>query len=134
NLLGNAIKFTHKGEVEVSVRVVGQEGGKASIRFAVRDTGIGITPEQQALIFEPFKQADISTSRRYGGTGLGLSISRKLVELMGGTLDVTSEPGKGSEFSFLLSMPVVAGEAAVVPRHTLHDVKVLVVDDHPTNR
>ena len=137
NLLGNAIKFTHQGEVEISVRLLEERDGHARLRFAVRDTGIGISADQRALIFEPFKQGDVSTSRRYGGTGLGLSISRRLVELMGGTLEVQGEVGKGSEFSFALNLPVVAGQAAAPTtqgRLSLHSLKALVVDDHPTNR
>ena len=135
NLVGNAIKFTHEGEVVMSATVVEGSAREARIRFAVKDTGIGIRPEQQAAIFEPFRQADVSTSRRYGGTGLGLSISRRLVEMMGGRLEVASEAGKGSEFSFELSFPVVAqGETAPPARTDLRDLRVLLVDDHDLNR
>ena len=112
------------------------------VAFPVAETGFDpqasidlYSDSVQRAIFEPFKQADISTSRRYGGTGLGLSISRKLVELMGGTLEVASEANKGSEFSFSLTLPVVARETGVPQiRQSLRDVKVLVVDDHSTNR
>jgi PAS domain S-box-containing protein len=136
NLLSNAIKFTHRGEVEISAKLLHQRNGNARVRFAVRDTGIGITPEQAVAIFEPFKQADVSTSRRYGGTGLGLSISRRIVELMGGSLQVRSEPGKGSEFFFELDFPAVATQATAQPmvRASLRNTKLLIVDDHPINR
>src|SRR5439155_199639 len=96
NLIGNAIKFTDQGEVAVAAGVVGNDGDRMAVRFRVRDTGIGISAEQQATIFQEFTQADASTTRRYGGTGLGLAISRRLVGLMGGELAVTSELGRGS--------------------------------------
>jgi signal transduction histidine kinase len=135
NLLGNAIKFTHEGEIVLRVSLLEMEDGIAGLRFAVRDSGIGIPLEQQAKVFAAFKQADASTSRRYGGTGLGLSISRRLVELMGGSLALKSAPGEGSEFSFELYLPTVTQPAAPVPtRVTLSGTRVLVVDDHPTNR
>src|SRR2546426_3199138 len=106
NLVGNAIKFTEQGEVVVSVTTAGVEDGRTQVRFSVRDTGIGIPSEQRAAIFEEFTQADASMTRRYGGTGLGLAISKKLVRLMGGELTVASEVGRGSEFSFTVSLPV----------------------------
>src|SRR3989440_7551614 len=90
NLIGNAIKFTEQGEVDVSAAVVAHHDGRTSVRVRVRDTGIGISQEQLATIFDEFTQADASMTRRYGGTGLGLAISRKLVALMGGRLSVTS--------------------------------------------
>jgi signal transduction histidine kinase len=97
NLLGNAIKFTDRGEVSL---VVGTEREGDRVRFEIRDSGIGITPEAQARLFQPFTQADPSTSRRFGGTGLGLAISKELVERMGGVLGVESTPGQGSLFWF----------------------------------
>ena len=105
NLIGNATKFTHQGRVELNVTQASSEAGVVGVRFAVSDTGIGMTAEQQGLVFEKFRQADSSVTREYGGTGLGLSISRQLVDLMGGTLDVESEPGRGSTFTVVLPLP-----------------------------
>jgi signal transduction histidine kinase/CheY-like chemotaxis protein len=135
NLIGNAIKFTEEGEVVVSVRVTGRADDRALVRFSVRDTGIGIAPEQLGAIFEEFTQADVSMTRRYGGTGLGLAISQKLVRLLGGELAVTSEVGRGSEFSFTLPMVVEpVEELPTVARASLGGRRVLVVDDNQTNR
>ena len=136
NLVGNAVKFTAAGEVAIHVSVARALGhGDVVLHFAVRDTGIGISDEQKERIFEPFKQADGSTTRRYGGTGLGLSISIRLVERMGGRLWVESEAGHGSTFHFQL--PFGAGrprEATHVADVDLVDLPVLVVDDNDTNR
>ncbi len=146
NLAGNAIKFTDAGEVDVRVEVsVGVVGDLAldevGLRFAVRDTGIGIPREQQDRIFRAFEQEDTSTTRRYGGTGLGLTISAQLVALMGGTISVESEPGRGSTFAFTArfrQQPQPAEPVAVpTPDRSgiqLHDLPVLVVDDNATNR
>ena len=136
NLLANAIKFTDTGEV--SVRAEANRAGEASarLRVQVRDTGIGIEREHLAQLFEPFTQADTSTTRRFGGTGLGLAISRRLVSLMGGELSGASEPGRGSTFRFEVPLEVVDAERSsrrtrvVLPEHT----RVLVVDDNATNR
>ncbi|MBI3877761.1 MAG: HAMP domain-containing histidine kinase, partial [Verrucomicrobia bacterium] len=98
NLLGNACKFTRRGCIHLAVRRA-TENGRDWVTFRIEDTGIGMTPEQMAKIFEPFTQGDATTTRRYGGTGLGLAISRRFCELMGGTLTVTSQPGKGSVFT-----------------------------------
>jgi signal transduction histidine kinase len=100
NLLGNAVKFTHSGSIEVHVSVDSADAGDVCLRFVVIDTGIGIPGDKQAVIFQPFSQADGSMTRKYGGTGLGLTISARLVELMRGRIWVASEPGKGSSFNF----------------------------------
>ena len=105
NLSNNAIKFTEKGEVLISVKLLAQSDTDVTLQFGVRDTGIGITPEQQTRIFTGFTQAEASTTRRFGGTGLGLAISQHLVELMGGTIALESTPGVGSHFHFCLSLP-----------------------------
>jgi PAS domain S-box-containing protein len=109
NLVGNGVKFTPMGEVSLAVRMLGRQHGECIIEFEVRDTGIGIRPEQMDRLFQPFVQAEASTNRRFGGTGLGLAISRRLVEAMGGSLRVESTPGVGTRFSFLLRMvPLLA--------------------------
>ncbi len=99
NLLGNACKFTEQGTVELDVRREVSESGAPMVRFCVRDTGIGMTPEQVAAVFEAFRQVDPSPTRRYGGTGLGLTISRRFTEMMGGSLSVASTPGRGTTFT-----------------------------------
>jgi len=136
NLVGNAVKFTERGEVTVEVALQAEEGGTAWLHFSVRDTGIGISSEKQAAMFEPFTQADGSTTRRYGGTGLGLSISRRLVEMTGGTIWVESTPGQGSTFHFTTRFGVGKPFEPVAPAQeaSLADVPVLVVDDNATNR
>ncbi|MCI2243594.1 CHASE domain-containing protein [Xanthomonas sp. PPL568] len=129
NLVGNAIKFTEQGEVALSVRAFpGGEPGKLKLLFSVRDTGIGIPREKQSLIFSPFLQADTSTSRRYGGSGLGLTISRRLVELMGGQLEVQSAPGQGSDFYFVIPFAVAPAPAA--DAEPAQARRVLIADDH----
>ena len=105
NLVGNAIKFTAKGNVRLEIDPVRQSDEDVQIKFSVIDTGIGVSPEAQKKLFQSFSQADASTTRKYGGTGLGLAISRNLVELMGGSLDLTSKLGEGSTFFFVLSLP-----------------------------
>ncbi|MEN6526073.1 MAG: ATP-binding protein [Candidatus Polarisedimenticolia bacterium] len=112
NLLSNALKFTRAGWVGVSVAIVERTPREVSLRFAVQDTGIGIPRNKQATIFESFAQADGGTTRRYGGTGLGTTIARRLVELMGGTMSLESEEGKGSTFSFVVSFPTAEAAAA----------------------
>ncbi|HVW02915.1 MAG TPA: response regulator [Planctomycetaceae bacterium] len=135
NLVGNAIKFTHAGEVVVAVELDSRTDTEVRLHFSVSDTGIGIAPEKQALIFEAFSQADASTTRKYGGTGLGLTISRQLVEMMGGRLWVDSEVGKGSTFHFsaVFGLPVGAVHPVPTIPH-LHGLEVLIVDDNATNR
>ncbi|CAN5693311.1 hypothetical protein BH11PSE7_BH11PSE7_16100 [soil metagenome] len=112
NLAGNAIKFTDQGEVVIGVKLAGGRAGGACVEFSVRDTGIGIAPENQARIFSGFTQAESSTTRRYGGTGLGLAISRHLVQLMGGELQLQSTPGRGSCFYFRIGLGMQAGAGA----------------------
>jgi signal transduction histidine kinase/CheY-like chemotaxis protein len=135
NLIGNAIKFTEQGEVVVSVSTEAVADDHVQLRFAVRDTGIGIAPEHIGSVFREFTQADSTMTRRYGGTGLGLAISQRLVRLMGGELTVTSEVGRGSEFAFTIPC---AAEAAPAGRDralaALGGRRILVVDDNQTNR
>ena len=134
NLIGNAIKFTEQGEVVVSVSA-GAIDGNAEIRFAVRDTGIGIAAEHVGSVFKEFTQADSTMTRRYGGTGLGLAISQRLVRLMGGELAVSSEVGRGSEFGFTLSLPVeTAPRTSSTVLAALGGRRMLIVDDNQTNR
>ena len=105
NLIGNAVKFTPEyGSISLSAELLGEEGNLCTVQFEVTDTGIGISPEQQARLFQPFTQAESDTSRKFGGTGLGLSISKKIVDMMGGRIWVKSEPGKGSTFAFSIQM------------------------------
>jgi signal transduction histidine kinase/DNA-binding response OmpR family regulator/HPt (histidine-containing phosphotransfer) domain-containing protein len=137
NLTGNAVKFTEEGEVVVAVSVVErQDDGGATLRFSVSDTGIGMSEEQLARLFQSFSQADGSVTRKYGGTGLGLTISRQLVEMMGGAIQVSSTPGVGSRFSFTVRLGVAAPDAAPVPppAASLRFKRVLVVDDSATAR
>ena len=142
NLLGNAVKFTPEGEVELAVRLLEENAALITLEFVVRDTGIGLTPEQVGGIFEAFAQADSSTTRRYGGTGLGLTICRQLVGLMEGEIQVESEAGQGSAFTITVSFlrgaaPVLDSEPA--PDRTavtaaLSGCRVLVVEDQPINQ
>jgi two-component system sensor histidine kinase/response regulator len=135
NLVGNAIKFTPSGEVVLEVCCVGRQDGRALVHFEVRDTGIGIPEQSLDRLFQPFTQADSSTTRRFGGTGLGLSIVRKLVEMMGGQVGAHSQPGKGSTFWFTLPLePAEMGGAEPKQDHNAHGRRVLLVDDSATNR
>jgi len=137
NLGNNAVKFTDRGEVIVGVDVLARDANSVRLAFEVRDTGMGITPEQQQRLFKPFSQADSSTSRRFGGTGLGLAISHRLVRMMDGELRVDSTAGRGSRFHFSASFGIgserVAADAAT-PRGGLRGARVLVVDDNDTAR
>jgi len=137
NLVGNAIKFTERGEVVVRAELESRLPDGACLHFSVADTGIGIPPEKQRLVFEAFAQADTSTTRHYGGTGLGLSISSRLVEIMGGRIWLESEPGRGSTFHFTARFGLAAAPAGdVTPATTvnLEQLRVLVADDNTTNR
>jgi two-component system, sensor histidine kinase and response regulator len=136
NLLGNAVKFTSAGEVVLSAFIDStSDAGTATVRFEVRDTGVGIGAETQAKLFQSFTQADGSTRRRFGGTGLGLAICKQLATLMGGTVGVESAPGKGSTFWFTVVLGTETGTAiAPAPKVSLGDRKALLVDDNSTNR
>jgi PAS domain S-box-containing protein len=136
NLVGNAIKFTERGEVIVSAAVLEQRDDLCTLQLTVADTGIGIAPERQSDIFNPFVQADASTTRRYGGTGLGLTICKRLVAMMNGRIWLESEPGKGSRFHFTVSFKTAKQTPAPIaqPVPELRAVKVLIVDDNATNR
>jgi two-component system sensor histidine kinase/response regulator len=136
NLVSNSIKFTDQGEITLLVEKIRSEGEQVILRFIVKDTGMGMTPEQLATLFNPFTQADSSTTRKYGGTGLGLVISQQLVALMGGMMCVESEPGLGSSFSFTVKLGI---ESAVVNNTThasspLSGLRVFVVDDSAFTR
>ncbi len=142
NLIGNAIKFTEKGDVSISADLAEEDHDRASITFTVTDTGIGIEPAYMHELFDSFTQADSSTSRKYGGSGLGLSISQRLVELMGGRLDVKSRPGDGSSFTFTITL--LKGESASIVKQKesgdsayekpLEEIAVLLVEDNPINQ
>ncbi len=138
NLVGNAIKFTDHGEVALRVKRDAPESEELLLHFTVADTGIGIPGEKQESIFEPFTQADASTTRKFGGTGLGLTISSRLVGMMGGKIWVESEVRRGSEFHFTAKLGLAhakpAEPGALAPMVNLSGVKVLVVDDNRTNR
>jgi signal transduction histidine kinase/CheY-like chemotaxis protein len=138
NLVSNAIKFTDRGEIVVRIeRTRAREDDRASVRFSVVDTGIGISREKQASIFRAFTQGDGSTTRQYGGTGLGLTICQQLVELMGGRIWVESEPHHGSAFHFVVTLPISTRSVApqFLPQaDELVNMSALVVDDNATNR
>jgi signal transduction histidine kinase/DNA-binding response OmpR family regulator len=137
NLIGNAVKFTEIGEIVVGVECGPLDGTVVPITLTISDTGIGIPREKHATIFDPFTQADASTTRRFGGTGLGLTISARLVALMGGSIRMESEPGRGTQFHVTLPFQVRADAPAVPPRRDLKDLRdleILVVDDNATNR
>jgi signal transduction histidine kinase len=145
NLVSNAIKFTHEGSVTLEVAVLEAAEGRQKLCFSVRDTGIGMSAETRRRLFEPFQQGESETSRRYGGTGLGLAICRQLIELMGGTIEVTSTEGLGTRVSVTLAaeqasaaairddVQAVASERAPLPLSAPAGTKLLIVDDHPVN-
>ncbi len=139
NLLSNALKFTEKGQVVISVKAMNQTRDAMSIQFSLSDTGIGIQKEKLHRIFDKFYQTDAMTTRKYGGSGLGLAISKYLVSLMGGTLQVESTPKKGSCFSFIIQLPIIASKQATeavikdgINNH-LEGVKILIAEDNPVN-
>ncbi|MDX2270230.1 MAG: ATP-binding protein [Bryobacter sp.] len=137
NLLGNAVKFTTTGTVTLCVDALERSAHRVDLRFAVEDTGVGIAKDKQHEIFEPFTQADASTTRQYGGTGLGLAIAAELVRMMGGKLQLDSEPGRGSRFYFDLSFPLAQAPApASVPNDTptSRSLRILIAEDNAVNR
>lgn len=143
NLMGNAVKFTERGEVLLSVSVKSLSSTEVCLDFAVKDSGIGIAPENQQRIFDGFSQAEAATTRRYGGSGLGLAISRQMVALMGGELALVSAPGQGSTFCFALTLPIstetaldadISTGAKSQPRRALHGLRLLVVEDNIINQ
>jgi PAS domain S-box-containing protein len=133
NLLSNAVKFTQSGEIVVEVCVLAQQSRKTLIQFSVRDTGIGIATEQQGNLFQPFVQADATTTKQFGGTGLGLSIVKRLIELMGGQVGVESEFGKGATFWFTLPLDSL-DPSGPLTRLSTNGKRILIVDDNETNR
>ena len=145
NLLGNAVKFTERGSVYLKAAPVGADDETVTVQFEVMDTGVGIAPEHVQRLFQPFTQAESSTTRRYGGTGLGLTISRQLIDLMSGTIDVVSMPGEGSTFTFTVVLRKGDREALEADTEGLDGIeeassallggrRILLVDDHPINR
>lgn len=134
NLLGNAIKFTPRGEIVISAETVARTDDRVQLRFSVRDSGIGLSDEQAGRLFQVFSQADQSVTRRYGGTGLGLAICKRLVELMGGSIGVTSAPGVGSTFSFTAWFGVSKSTVERIDLHRIRGMRTLVVDAQPTAR
>jgi two-component system sensor histidine kinase/response regulator len=136
NLVSNAIKFTENGAVTLSVDVVERQDDDVTLKISVRDTGIGMTDEQQVYLFNSFAQADSSTTRRFGGTGLGLAISKQIVEQMGGNISVESYPGLGSTFTFTVVMEVGESEGMPTgePSQDILNLRVLVADDNPASR
>ena len=136
NLTNNAIKFTDDGEIVVSTKQLDRDKNRVVLQFSVRDTGIGMTAEQAAKLFQPFTQADSSTTRKYGGTGLGLTISRRLVEMMDGEIQVESQPGKGSTFIFTAVFGLASQDIKKRSQMAgaLKNMRVLVVDDSPTSQ
>ena len=139
NFLSNAVKFTEQGKIGVAARLVGRDADRVDVRFEVSDTGIGISPENRARLFQPFEQADSSTTRRYGGTGLGLAISQRLAQAMGGEVGVDSVPGQGSTFWLTIALRVAGETDTARPPESLPGTlrhtgrRVLVAEDNPVN-
>ena len=135
NCVNNAVKFTERGEIRLTIEQLDRTGDKVQLKCAVSDTGIGMTPAQAAKLFQPFTQADMSTTRKHGGTGLGLTICRRLTELMGGTIWMSSQPGEGTTVFFTVWLRVgqTAGRGKIVPERLGH-LRALVVDDNATAR
>ncbi|MGO9118053.1 MAG: response regulator [Desulfomonilaceae bacterium] len=136
NLCNNAVKFTEKGEIVISTKLMKKDEESVTLQFSVRDTGVGLTEEQRGKLFQAFSQADTSTTRKYGGTGLGLTICRRLVNMMGGEIWVESEPGKGSEFIFTgkFGLARKVSRKHLEPSVDLRGMRVLVVDDNASSR
>jgi PAS domain S-box-containing protein len=136
NLGNNAVKFTERGEIVLMTKTKSSSDDKITLQFSMRDTGLGMTEEQQAKLFQAFSQADTSTTRKYGGTGLGLTISKRLVNMMGGDIWVESKPGQGTTFSFTAEFGLGKEKAKkrYMPAPDLRSMKVLVVDDNATSR
>src|SRR5680860_92066 len=134
NLISNALKFTEDGEVSIVVETIEETNGFATIKFEVKDTGIGINEEEAEKLFKPFAQADASTTRKFGGTGLGLAITRELVTIMEGAVGLESVPGLGSTFYFTARFEIVSEKTAYSEYASLENVNVLVVDDNDNNR
>src|SRR5262249_34258182 len=131
NFVHHAVQFTERGDIRLGIELLERTGEKVQLKFSVRDTGIGMTREQSAKLFQPFTQADMSTTRKHGGTGLGLTICRRLVELMGGRIWLESEPGAGSTFYFTVWIGIsdVQVSGKIVPER-LTKLRVLIVDDN----
>lgn len=139
NLVGNAIKFSSQGAVQVSVRLLSSASDGCVLHFEVSDQGIGMTQAQIERLFNPFQQADTSTTRQYGGTGLGLAISKKLIELCGGEINVRSTPGQGSSFRFVVPLAYASGKITDIPvekpdTDVLKGMRILLVEDNPVNQ
>jgi PAS domain S-box-containing protein len=134
NLVGNAVKFTSEGEIRIDAALVHETNSHATLRFTIKDTGIGIAAEKRDALFSPFVQADASTTRQYGGTGLGLAISRQLVALMGGEIGMDSTLGAGSTFWFTLALEKQPQKVDARAKADIKGLRILVVDDHATNR
>ena len=135
NFVNNAVKFTERGEIRLEIEQLERTGEKVQLKFSVHDTGIGMTPEQSAKLFQPFTQADMSTTRKHGGTGLGLTICRRLVELMGGRIWLDSDPGVGSTFYFTVWLEIgdACAPSKIIPEK-LAQLRALVVDDNAAAR